>query len=81
MADITNQHLYDKLTQYVDKRFDLIDKRFDRMDRRLDLMDRKIDEHMSINTKHHLETRRLIAEVNRKFDHLRDGLAQAIAPV
>ena len=44
-------------------------------------LERKIDGNQTVNIKHHLQTRQLIGDLNRKYDHLREGLARAGEPI
>jgi hypothetical protein len=44
-------------------------------------LERKISSNHTVNIKHHLETRKAIGDLNRKFDHLREGLASAANPI
>lgn len=37
----------------------------------------KLAANQAVNIKHHLETREMIGELSRRYDHLREGLARA----
>jgi hypothetical protein len=91
MADITNQQLLEALTaqlgvitdQMVTK--DDLKRELenfvtkDDLKREIGRLDRKLDSHKAINIKHHLETRKMIADLDSRFTNLREGLARAAA--
>jgi hypothetical protein len=44
-------------------------------------LERKIDANSAANVKHHLETRKMIGDLNKQYGAVREGLAKAVRPV
>ena len=55
---------------------EVVDPRFEKLERKLSS---KIDGYHTINVEHHLETRKIIGDLQQSHDRLREGLRSAVA--
>ena len=78
---LTKQDMQDikaVIVEVVNPRFDSLDNRFDSLDKRVDRLDAKVTSNHMVNTKHHLDTRKMIGDQNKKNDQFREDLAKAV---